>query len=220
LGYYVDSSRVIPNGIDTSLFAPSNEVRSTVRSWLGVPSNAFLIGLIARYHPQKDHATFLQAAALLIKRHPEVHFLLAGLEVDWENQTLQHLVQELKLLNQIHMLGECSDILSLTAALDIAVSSSSYGEGLSLAIGEAMACEVPCVVTDVGDSAILVSNTGIVVPPRNPPALANAWECLIDAGAEARCELGKAARERILQHYSLESIVRNYENLYLSLRRA
>jgi glycosyltransferase involved in cell wall biosynthesis len=104
----------------------------------------------------------------------------------------------------------------LTAALDIASSASAYGEAFPLILGEAMSCGVPCVVTDVGDSGWIVGNTGRVVPSKNPELLANAWKELIDLGAQDRENLGKAARARIIEDFSLGSVVAQYEKLYES----
>jgi glycosyltransferase involved in cell wall biosynthesis len=105
----------------------------------------------------------------------------------------------------------------LTAALDIASLSSAYGEAFSLALGEAMACGVPCVVTDIGDSAWMVDSTGRVVPPRNPEALAKGWRELIELGRQERVNLGQAARARVIEHFSLDSVVAQYESLYESV---
>src|SRR4028119_712907 len=105
---------------------------------------------MARYHAMKDQANFLRAAALLLKEHPDVHFILAGQGIERENQTLYELIRELGISQQTHLLGERNDMPCLTAALDIASLSSSYGEGFPLAVGEAMSCAVPCVVTDIG----------------------------------------------------------------------
>ncbi len=217
LGYCSENSCVIPNGSNTSLFVPSVEARATVRTELGLPEKSFLIGLICRYHPMKDHANFIQAAALLLKDSPDIHFLLIGQGVDPENQILHQLIQELGLFNQIYLLGERSDMPRLTAAIDIAASSSAYGEGWPLVVGEAMSCGVPCVVTDVGDSGWIVGDTGRVVPPRAPEALANAWKELIDLGSEGREALGRAARARIIDYFSLDSVVSQYETLYESV---
>ncbi len=217
LKYCSENSCVIPNGFDTSLFKPSIEARRTVRAELGLPEDSCLIGLIARYHPMKDHANFLRAAALLLKEFPKVHFILVGSGVERENQVLHQLIQDLGLFNRIHLLGERSDMPRLTAALDIATSASAYGEAFPLVVGEAMSCGVPCVVTDVGDSAWIVGNTGRVVPPRDSEALANAWKDLIELGAEGREALGKAARARIIEHFSLDSVVARYESLYESV---
>jgi len=217
VGYRTDKSVVIPNGFETEIFTPSEEAVSYVRRELAIPLNTLLIGLIGRYHPVKDHPSFLEAAALLLKNYPDltVQFVLSGAEVDCDNQSLCGLVKELGLVDRIHLLGERQDIPRLTAALDIA-SCSSYTEAFPNVIGEAMSCGVPCVVTDVGDSAWIVGNTGRVVPPRNPEALANTWKELIDQGAEGREVLGKAARARIIEYFSIDSVVAQYESLYES----
>lgn len=162
----------------------------------------------------KDHANFIQAAALLLKDRSDVHFILAGTEVNSENHSLQQLIQNLEISNHIHLLGERKDISRLTAALDIASSASAYGEAFPMVVGESMSCAVPCVVTDVGDSAWIVGNTGKVVPPRNSEALANAWKELIEMGEEYRQALGKAARARIIECFGLETVVSQYEAVY------
>ena len=138
--------------------------------------------------------------------------------MDRSNETLAELVCTLDLGSRIYLLGERNDMPRLTAALDIATSSSSYGEALALALAEAMACEVPCVVTDVGDSALLVGETGVIVPPSNPEALADGLARLLAAGPERRRELGKAARARAEEGYSIPNIIRSYEAMYLSLK--
>ncbi|MDZ8050453.1 MAG: glycosyltransferase family 4 protein [Aulosira sp. ZfuVER01] len=214
LGYCVDKGYVIPNAADTSLFMPSVEARLAVRQELGLTDNAFLIGLICRYHPMKDHANFLQAAAILLKDYPDVHFVLVGTDVEQTNQELSELIQKLGIANRIHLLGERKDIAQLTAALDIAASASAYGEAFPLIVAEAMAAGVPCTVTDVGDSGWVIDKTGRVVPPKNPQALADAWKELITLGVEGRAILGKAARERAIEYCALDSITAKYEALY------
>ncbi|MHB8170314.1 MAG: glycosyltransferase family 4 protein [Thermincolia bacterium] len=216
VGYWKDKWVIIPNGFDINWFIPSDEVRTTIRSELGLPYNALLIGLIGRYHAMKDHANFFQAAALLLKSISDIHFILAGRDVDDNNIALVQQIADLSISANVHLLGERSDVARLTAALDIA-SSSSYSEAFPNVIGEAMSCGVPCVVTDVGDSAWIVGETGMVVPPRNSEALAHAWKELIDLGLEGRRALGIAARERIIKYFSLSSVVEQYEALYENL---
>jgi glycosyltransferase involved in cell wall biosynthesis len=217
LGFYTNNNCLLPNGFDTSLFSPSVESKLDVRKELALPKESLLIGLFCRYHPMKDHANCIKAAALLLKNYPDVHFLLAGTNVTRDNQTLNELIQELGIREQIHLLGERSDITRLSAALDIDSSSSAYGEAFPMVIGEAMSCGVPCVVTDVGDSARIVDNTGYVVPPREPQALANAWQKMIELGSEGRKALGQAARKRIIENFSLDFVVAEYESLYESV---
>jgi glycosyltransferase involved in cell wall biosynthesis len=217
IGYSSTNSCVIPNATDTSVFKPSQEARLKLRTELGLPEETILIGLFARYNPMKDHANFLKAAKLLHQEFSQVHFLLAGCNVDEKNQILQNLIQELGIVSQVHLLGERQDIPYIASALDIFSLSSAYGEAFPLALGEAMSCGVPCVATDVGDSAWIIGDTGKVVPPKNPHLLANAFKELIDLGYQGREILGKAARQRIINLFSLDSVVLQYETLYKSL---
>ena len=213
-GYRADKTLVLPNGFDTELFAPSVEACGSIRLELGVAEDAVLIGLVGRYSPMKDHANFLRAAASLLKSRPDVHFVLAGRGVAWENQALGELVRGLDIAGRAHLLGERRDMARVTAALDIASSSSSFDEGFPNVVGEAMSCGVPCVVTDVGDSAWIVGETGRVVSPRNPKALCSAWLELVEMGPAARRKLGARARQRTKDQFSIEKIVRRYERVY------
>jgi glycosyltransferase involved in cell wall biosynthesis len=212
-GYETGRMVVLPNGFDLDAYRPDPAVRLSVRQELGLPEGTLLIGLVARFNPQKDHHNFMQAAALLHARLPDVHFLLCGDGVSMQNAELAQWVEEADIGPNIHLLGCRQDVPRLSAALDIA-SSSSYGEGFPNVVGEAMACGVPCVVTDVGDSALIVGDTGRVVPPRNPQALAEAWHDLLIAGPNYRRLLGTAARRRIQECFSLPTITRRYEQLY------
>lgn len=214
LGFKNVNSCVIPNGIDTGAFAPSPEARASVRAELGLPVEAVVIGMVGRYHPMKDHANFLRAAAFVSHAHPETHFLLAGRAVDDDNRKLRRLVDELGLASRTHLLGERHDIPRLSAALDIFSLSSSYGESFPTVIGEAMACAVPCVITDVGDASLIVGDTGRVVPPRDARALAGAWAEMINLGTEGRAALGRAALARVNELFPVKSMARRYEALY------
>jgi len=173
LGYNANNHIIIPNGFDTSVYVPSAEARSSVRAELAVAKDALLIALFARFHPVKDHTSFLRAASLLLKNHPEVHFILSGKGVDSSNDYLRDLATHLGISSQVHLLGERGDMPRLAAAMDI-VSLTSHAEGFPNVIGEAMSCGVPCAVTDAGDSGRIVGSTGRVVAPGNVSALAGA----------------------------------------------
>ena len=213
LGYAPDRMVVIPNGFDLNLFKPDLEEGTLVRQELGIPEDTILIGLVGRFDPQKDHKNFIKAATLLKKDMPDVRLLLCGDGITWENPTLSKWIEDAGLSKYFHLLGRRNDIPRIMTALDIA-SSSSYGEGFPNVVGEAMACGVPCVVTDVGDSALIVGDTGIVVPPKDPGALALAWKELIEIGGHKRQKLGDNARLRIRDNFSLPSVVKRYEELY------
>lgn len=218
LGYPRAKACVIPNGFDLAKFVPDTKIRSEIRVELEVDSDDVVIGMIGRYHPLKDHANLLQAARIVASKSSGVRFVLAGRRVTTENEALMKLVRELQLEDRLVLLGERTDVADLLSAFDIYVLSSS-SEAFPNAVGEAMSCEVPCVVTDVGDSAELVGNTGIVVPPKSPERLAAAMLQLIQAGAVRRRELGAAARERIRQNYSFEKVAQQYADLYRSVSR-
>ncbi len=217
IGYHPREWALITCGFDTNLFRPDEAARTSVRLELGLEPDAPLIGLIARFDPQKDHANFLQAARHLRDWQPDAHFILAGTNITNENSELMRLLEKEQLQNKVHLLGPRHDIPRLSAALDVATTSSAFGEAFPNVIGEAMACGVPCVVTDVGDSAKIVGDTGKVVPPKDPEALAHAWKELLDLPPVQRQQLGLQARQRIEHLFALDRIVNQYETLYEKL---
>lgn len=214
LGYRRDIMQVIPNGFDLARFRPDPRARAAVRDELGIADSTPLLGVIARVHPQKDHLGFLRAAASLHQAHPSWHFLLAGRGADWSNPELTGPIREHGLAAHVHLLGQRSDTARLFAALDVLVSASAYGEGFPNVIGEAMACAVPCVVSDVGDSAEIVAGTGHVVPARDPMALTAAVEKLFHLPREDLESLGAAARERVERDYGISAIANRYAAMY------
>jgi glycosyltransferase involved in cell wall biosynthesis len=165
----------------------------------------------------KDHSTFLEAAALLLRERSSVQFVMAGKGVDVGNRELFTAVARLGLEKAVHLLGEVPAMHDLTASLDIACSSSAYGEAFPSVLGEAMACGVPCITTDVGDSSWIVGDAGRVVPPRDPKALAAACAALVDMGAEVRRHVGEAGRSRVLREFSLEATAARYDDIYSGL---
>jgi len=217
LGFRPRRWDVIPNGFDIDAFRPSPEARSTLRAELGVAPATVMIGMVARFDPMKDHATFLRAAELLAFRHPGAHFVLAGRRVDPNNPAFAEFTRSIALGGRVHLLGERKDSARILAALDIATLSSAFGEGCPNVLGEAMACGTPCVATSVGDCASLIGPTGLVVPPRDPDALAAAWHDLLERPVAARERLGLAARARIAEHFSLNAVLERYLSLYEEL---
>lgn len=213
LGYDASRMTVIPNGSDLETFRPDSEARLAVRQELNVPHNAPVIGLIARFHPKKDHFNFIRAAAQLHQVRPDAYFVMCGEGINDDNQELLEWIAQAEIQHCCRLLGTREDIPRLTAALDIATSSSSYGEGFPNVLGEAMACEVPCVVTDVGDSALIVGPVGRVVTPQTPQALAKAWQELLEMDINARKNLGQALRRRAAE-FGLPKVVSKYEGLY------
>lgn len=214
-GYAMEKMTVIPNGFDLARFRPNTEARRSIRRALGLADDVRLVGLVARFDPQKDHRNFLLAAAH-IAENVDAHFVLCGDGISADNPSLRALMNEARIESRCHLLGPREDIPDILSALDVLVSSS-FGEGFSNVIGEAMACAVPCVATDVGDSRLIVGESGRVVAPRHPEALATAVIDLLRMPADARRTLGAAARLRIVARFSLPSVVRQYETLYEQL---
>lgn len=206
---------VLQNGFDMDVFKPTKDGRARLRRELVLPDDTVLIGLVARHDPIKDHEGFLHAAADLLTTYPEVHFVLAGGGIDQNNGVLNALIDRLGVRGRIHLLGRRDDIPKLTSGLDIA-TCCSLGEGFPNVVGEAMACAVPCVVTDVGDAAQMVGDTGRVVPVADSHALAQGWRGLIEEGIAGRAELGRAAMARIESNFSLAHCVERYQDFFES----
>jgi len=218
LGYAGKRMEVVPNGFDLEQFKPDPIGHASVREELGIPAETPLIGMAAHFRPEKDHRNFVQAAARLHTHLPQVHFVLCGIGVTHDNPQLVKWIAEAGIQAHCHLLGLRGDLPRLFSAIDIA-TSSALSEAFPLAVGEAMACGTPCVVTDVGDSALIVGETGRVVACGNPDALAEAWRELMDAGPEMRRHLGMAARGRVQQHFALSAIVERYQSIYTQLAK-
>ncbi len=218
LGYDAERMVMAPNGFEMSHFRPDPASYREVRDELGIPPNSRLVGILARFDPQKDHETFLKAAGTFTVAHPEVYVLMAGSGVSQNNLAFSDLLKATQVApERLLLLGERSDMPRLLASLDVFVSSSAFGEGMPTVVGEAMACGVPCVVTDVGDSALMVGETGLVVPPQEPGEMARAvGEALTWSPAE-RTRRSKAARTRIQENFDITKIAAQLESFYLNL---
>ena len=213
LGYKSKKMIVVPNGFDVQKFHPDAQARMSVMQELDLPKGSIIVGLVARFDDLKDHQTFIKAAGFVAKKFNNVHFVLCGYGIDVANEQLKAWIDAADIGSRSHLLGQRTDIPRLTAAFDV-TASASKGEGFSNTIGESMSCAVPCVVTNVGDSALIVGATGIVVAPENPDDLATGLTSLISMDPEQRRQLGGLARQRIIENYSLSTIVQRYETVY------
>lgn len=214
LGYAGSRAEIIPNGFDTSLFRPQPEVRAVWRARLGVSPSTLLVGHVARHHPMKDHASLIRAAGQLAAKGVDLFLVMVGEGVTPQNQELAGVVASAGLAKRVALLGERSDIPGIVPAFDLAVLCSAWGEGFPNVLGEAMACGVPCVATDVGDCGHLLTVGGTLVPVRDPEALAAAMEHLLRLPEDRRREIGAAGRERIEREFALAAIARRYTTLY------
>jgi glycosyltransferase involved in cell wall biosynthesis len=205
---------VIPNGIDVERFRPDATARATVRAAWGVAPESTVIGVAARLDPMKDHATLLHAMAGSRATLPNVVLVCAGAGSSAMRQELEALGRALDVADRVRWFDAGGPVEQFYNACDVHTSASAFGEGFSNAVAEAMACGVPCVVTDVGDSSLLVGDTGIVVPPRSPEALADGWRRMLSGDHR---HLGERARARIVLEYSASLLVTRSEDALRSI---
>jgi len=213
LGYPAQKTVVISNGIETKRFRPDPKARDRIRAEWDIPEHEKLIGLVGRLDPMKDHSNFLNAAALLVREGKQFRFVCVGDGPIEYRASLQELSRTLGLEEYMTWVSARADVSDIYSALDLLVSSSSFGEGFSNVIGEAMACGVPCAVTDVGDSAWVVGDQGAVVPPKNSVALADAIQKLLNRKTNDPVQI----RRRIVNELSVNSLVTNTEDVLSNL---
>ena len=207
-GFPADKFVVVPNGIDTARFRFSAIGRHRIRGEWGVQNGELLVGIAARMDPMKGYETFLHAAALVASHRSDVRFACVGDGPEGYCKELVDLGEQLGIADKVIWASGRPDMPEVYSAFDIACSSSSYGEGFSNAVGEAMSCERVCVVTDVGDSARIVGETGRVVPAKEPSALAAALHALLLMDDSTRGAIGAAARKRIEENASVHKLLK------------
>lgn len=215
-GYCSRNDAVIPNGFDTRRFRPDAMARERQRTAWGIGPREKLIGVIGRLNPVKDHNLFMESAASVSRTYRDVRFVVIGGGNDDYKNSLQCRAQELGIVDRVLWAGENNEMVRVYNALDI-VSLCSKEEGCPNVVGEAMSCGVPCVVTDVGDAALMVGSIGLVVPPGNPEAMAVAWGKLLDLPIDDLHQMGIAARKRVIREYGLEIMVERTSSLFESM---
>jgi glycosyltransferase involved in cell wall biosynthesis len=217
IGYSTNRMMVVPNGIDTDRFKPDHSAGLRVRDEWNIDEETIAIGLVGRLDPMKDHTTFLQAVKIFNQEERSVRFVCIGDGKEPYKSEIHSLCMTLGLNGSLIWTGERYDMIVVYNAMDIVTSSSSFGEGFPNVIGEAMACGVPCVATDVGDSAIIVGETGIVVPPKDPQALADGWRSMLKRLNDKSYSIKEMARARIVSHYSSEIFIQKTSKKFLGL---
>jgi glycosyltransferase involved in cell wall biosynthesis len=204
-GFPAERVRVVVNGIDTNLFRPDRSAGSVRRAQWGVAPGETVIGVVGRLDPMKDHETFLTAFASLVRRGAAYRAVFVG--AGPLEPVLRQRAAQLDVADRIVWAGQQDEMMAIYNAFDILCLPSAFGEGVSNALAEAMACEVPCVATNVGDSAMVVGACGRIVAPRHPAMLADALAEIAALPASARQRLGAEARIRIKNEYGLQALV-------------
>jgi glycosyltransferase involved in cell wall biosynthesis len=219
VGYAAERMLVIPNCFDLERFQPSPAARHAIRQELRLDASSRLVGLVGRFHPMKGHEAFIRAMRGVSAEFPDAHFVLCGRDITWENAQLAAWIDAQGLRGRFHLLGERDDVPRILAACDLAVSASTT-EGFANVIGEAMACEVPCVATDVGDAARILQGSGLVVPPGDADALTLGCARLLRMPPDQRRELGRAGRRLVSENYSVASVTARYVELWREVAAA
>lgn len=209
IGYHNSKVLMIHNGIDTDIFRPDSVKKAGSRGEWGVSKNAIVIGIVARVDPMKDYMTFLKAAVIFYRKYSFVKFVSAGYGSEAYISELSEFADSVGLKDSLIWLGKRTDMPSVYCGLDIMTSSSAFGEGFSNAVGEAMACGVPCVVTDVGDSRLIVGDTGIVVPAGNPQALSDGWETIMNRMTKRPDHFSYSTRKRVVDNFNRDFFIKN-----------
>jgi glycosyltransferase involved in cell wall biosynthesis len=210
-GYAGDRMVIIPNGYDCAQLRRDPAAGERLRSdWRANPP-IFLLGMVARWDPLKDHANLLEAVELLARTDDRVRCVLVGPGMDASNAPLRELLRRLRLQSQVVLAGARDDIPAVMSALDVHVLSS-VSEAFPNVVAEAMACGTPCVVTDVGDAAAIIGDTGWCVPPGNPAALCTALQAArLRLASSDPQPLRDACRARIVREFNSERMVQSYE---------
>lgn len=216
LGYCRSKFSVIENGYDLKKYIPDSAAQVILAQKLGISDDIALLGMVARFDPQKDHTNLLSALRIIKEQNPNFVCVLVGEGLDSTNNMLLEILHRFDLVDNVRLLGRRDDIPFIMSALDIHILSS-LGEAFPNVLAEAMACKTPCVTTNVGDAAVIVGETGWVVPAQNAEALALALlEAITALGDAASWSIKqKQARARIVQKFSLEKMVQKYQAVWL-----
>jgi len=215
IGYSASGRVVLPNGFDTDEFRFSAAARKRIRAELNILDDEYLVGTVARYHPIKDVQNLIRSAALICESNPKLRFALVGSGMISSKPNINEPIVTAGLQSRFRLLGERTDIPDVMSAFDLFVLPSR-SEAFPNVIGEAMACERPCVATDVGDCAALLGDHGILVSPGDSKALAGAILKMLAMTEHERREMGRSLRRRVVDNFALPHIVDKYQDLYRS----
>lgn len=216
-GYSLAKTTIISNGYDPQEFRPDERPRQRVRKKLGAAPEDFLIGTIARWHPQKGYPMLLQALGLLRDRGIPVNAVLVGRELDEQNGTLTRLLTELDLTEHVQLLGERAEVVEIGRALDLHILGSVGSEGFPNVVAETMLSGTPNVATDVGETSLIVGSDGWIVPPSDPVQLADGVERAYQEWKASPAHWQKrreAGRARLARDFSVGRMVAAYNEVW------
>ncbi|MAT10467.1 MAG: hypothetical protein CMM02_05590 [Rhodopirellula sp.] len=214
LGMFNENSHIIPNGFNLEEFKADKKIREKIREGLQINQDVFVCGMVARYDPLKNHDHFIRAAALLNKIYgKKIIFLLIGVNINWNNKKLVNSINHENLKDKFHLLGQRNDINDILKIIDCLVLTS-ITEGFPNVIGEAMASEVPCVSTCVGDVVSIMGNRKNIIKINDVADLVSKVNDIINLSTDEKLELGVNLRKRIENNFSIVSTMKKYRMMY------
>lgn len=213
IGYDEKKMMVVPNGYDFSWLRASFEERQLLRGQCGISQNEVVVGSLGRFHPDKDQKNFVRAAGLLASKHSQLRFLMVGRGQDCHNAQLADWIASTGFKDRFVLLGERKDVPQCLAAMDI-FCLHSRTEGFPNVLAEAMTMGLPCVTTNVGDAAMLLADTGVVVNKEDSGALTKGVERLLALDPDTRHALGMRAKARVVAEFSMAHARERFEEIY------
>ena len=207
---YKTKYSIIQNGIDTNKFFKSDDYRVEYRNRWGLDNSFFIIGMVARFDPKKDHETFIKASKIISSKRTEIRFALV---TNYKNKLID-LIDFYGMKKYFIIETDITETNKIYPAFDINTLSSAFGEGFPNVIAEGMACATPTIATDTGDSKEIIGNNELIITPKDPNALANCWLKLYNQSLKERIKIGIEQRNRIVYNYSKEIMLKNSEKLY------
>lgn len=218
-GFAPERSVYIPNGFDCDRFRPDPGRRDALARLFGIPAGPIVVAMAARLHPMKDHPMLIDAVAQARAAGVDLHLLLVGTDLDAPPRALSEQIARQIPPDRVTLIGERTDVADWLPGVDILALSSAWGEAFPNILGEAMACGLPCVATDVGDSAWVLGDSGTIVSPGDVVAMAAALVKLGGTGADERQARGKIARKRVIDEFEIGSVAHRYRQLYGAILR-
>ena len=219
LGYDFRKMCFIPNGYDLDSFRFKEYQQDKLKINLNLDTSIPLIGTVGRFNSQKDHLNLLDALVILAKDKILFNYVLVGTGLDQSNKQIVEWIRKRGLSTYVKLLGQRNDIPKIMNGLDLHVLPSAFGEAFPNVVNEAMACGTPCVVTNVGDASFIVGDTGWVVRPKSPKALAKAIKIALQElrGGTAKNAYSLKVRRRIKENFSVIKMVKGYTELWNTL---
>jgi glycosyltransferase involved in cell wall biosynthesis len=216
IGFTEATGTLIPNGVDPQRFTTDLEQNPGLRQSLGIEHDAIVIIAVGRANAIKGHDVLLQAARKVSQAKVPIHFLVVGEGTCWSAEPYAEFASDASIRQSVTLAGGRNDVPDLLSIADVFVSASKT-EGFPNAVAEAMAAGLPCVVTDVGDSAMLLADAGLVVSPGDADGLAMGIVDLAQRTEADRKALGAGGRQRIQSEFSIDAMVQRYADHYRSL---